>query len=65
MRRAKKLLLLALLLLLIAAGVYAYVFTAESQSNQVKRIDPEKAERIRSLHDELGQPGPPKMNPPD
>lgn len=58
MQNQKILLILGCILLLVAVLVYIYFFSAESQSSQVQRVDPEKAKIIQKLRDnpEYGTP---------
>jgi hypothetical protein len=74
MSRVGKLLVVAVLLLAVAVGVYALYFGAESNSKEVVRQDPAKAEMLRSVMESAGKPaqpgappvgpaGPPSSNP--
>jgi uncharacterized protein (UPF0333 family) len=62
--KQKTLLILGCILLLAAVTVYAYFFTAESQSSAVVRVDPEKAQKIRQLRESAENGIPEPMRPP-
>lgn len=65
MERKKALVIAALTLLLIAAAVYSYFLTSESQSSVVQRVDPGKAEMIRQLQESAATGIPEAPRPPN
>jgi len=64
MLQKKSFIVLIVILLLVGVGIYAYFFTADSQSRQVVEQDPAKAEMLKALIEGHNRPGGPGIKPP-